>query len=100
MGPSWRPGEEAFLEVPAFALAAYRSRAWSEVRHALKHLAPLVVTGGAHGMLFFDFVAGFLAFTLGPASLSSATMASRPLIVLACAPIITVLAPLARRTRS
>lgn len=51
-------------------------------------------------MLFAAFVSGFMAFALGPVSLSSAIMASRPIIVLAYATLVGIFLPkvLAERT--
>jgi len=75
---------------PMYALAVQHFHAWLEVRLATRRAGALATTGIANGMLFLAFISGFLAFSLGPVSLSSAIMASRPLIVLAYATLISV----------
>lgn len=75
---------------PAFALAALHFRAWPQVRQVGQQPSTLAVVGAAHGMLFLAFIAGFMAFSQGPVSLASAIMASRPLIVLAYATLLSI----------
>ncbi|MBI2856227.1 MAG: EamA family transporter [Chloroflexi bacterium] len=85
---------------PAFVLAAHMLHAWHDVGMGASSIGSLVTTMSAHAMLFAAFVSGFMAFALGPVSLSSAIMASRPIIVLAYATLVGIFLPkvLAERT--
>jgi len=85
---------------PAVILAAHTLRAWPEVRLGASSIGSLVTTLSAHVMMLLSFVTGFMAFALGPVSLSSAIMASRPLMVLAYVTLMGIFLPkiLAERT--
>ena len=87
---------------PAFILAVHTLRAWPDVRRGANSIGSLVTTLSAHVILLSAFVTGFMAFTLGPVSLSSSIMASRPLIVLVYATLIGIFLPkvLAEKTSS
>ena len=78
---------------PAFALAVQAFRAWPEVRLTARRSEALATVWSAHGMIFLAFMTGLWAFELGPVSLSSAVMATRPVMILAYVTLVAVLVP-------
>ena len=78
---------------PAFALAVHALRAWPEVRLAARRPRALATIWSAHGMIFIAFLTGLWAFELGPVSLSSAIMATRPVIIMVYVTAVGLLAP-------
>ena len=78
---------------PAFVLAVHAFRAWPQVKLAASRSEALATIWSAHGMIFVAFITGLWAFELGPVSLSSAIMATRPVMLLAYVTLIGVLAP-------
>ena len=78
---------------PAFALAVHLFRAWPEVRQAARRSGALGTIWSAHGMIFLAFITGLWAFELGPVSLSSAIMATRPVMIMAYVAVVGVIAP-------
>ena len=78
---------------PAFVGAVHAFRAWPQVQMAARRSGALATIWSAHGMIFLAFITGLWAFELGPVSLSSAIMATRPVMILAYVTLIGVLAP-------
>lgn len=87
---------------PTIVLAAHSLHEWREVRIGAGSIRSLAFTWSAHAILVLAFITSFIAFTLGPVALSSAIMASRPLIVLAYVTLIGIFLPrvLAEKTSS
>ncbi len=76
-----------------FTVAAQGFGAWRTIGAMLKAPKAMGVTALAHVTLLIAFMTSFIAFSLGPVSLSSAIMASRPVIVLAYATVIATFIP-------
>ncbi|PZC47750.1 MAG: Permease of the drug/metabolite transporter (DMT) superfamily [Chloroflexi bacterium] len=83
----------SIASAPVFALAVHHFRAWPDVRRALAQPKVVAIAASGHFMLFLAFIVGLLAFTMGPVTLSSAVMASRPLVVLGYVAVINVAFP-------
>ncbi len=78
---------------PVFVLVVRAFRAWPEVRLAARRPGTMALIGSAHGMICMAFMTGLWAFELGPVSLSSAIMATRPVMLLAYVTLLGLLAP-------
>ena len=78
---------------PAFALVVQVFRAWPEVRLAAGRSGGLSLIWSAHGMIVIAFIAGLWAFEMGPVSLSSAIMATRPVMILVYVTLVGLHAP-------
>jgi drug/metabolite transporter (DMT)-like permease len=67
---------------PVYFTAVLFSRSWAEVKQTVRNRSVLSITGLAISAQLICFVTGMAALALGPVSLASAIMGTRPLIVL------------------
>ncbi len=77
---------------PAFGMAVHAFRAWPQVQVAARRSGALALVWSANGMIFLAFITGLWAFELGPVSLSSAIMATRPVMIMVYVTFLGVLA--------
>ncbi len=82
----------SLASAPAFALAVHAFRAWPQVQLAARRSGALALVWSANGMIFLAFITGLWAFELGPVSLSSAIMATRPVMIMLYVTFLGVLA--------
>ena len=78
---------------PAIAVAAHALRGWNQVKMGISSRRAVSTTLSAHILLFVACISAYMAFAIGPVSLSSAIMASRPIIVLAYATLVGFFIP-------
>jgi drug/metabolite transporter (DMT)-like permease len=67
---------------PVYLAAVLLSKSWAETKRTIRNRNALSITGIAVGAQVIAFIAGMAALALGPVSLASALMGTRPLIVL------------------
>lgn len=67
---------------PVYFAAVLLSRSWAEAKQTIRNRSALSITGLALSAQLVAFVTGMAALALGPVSLASAIMGTRPLIVL------------------
>ena len=82
----------SLASAPAFALVVHAFRAWPQVHMAARRSGALALVWSANGMIFLAFITGLWAFELGPVSLSSAIMATRPVMIMVYVTFLGVLA--------
>ena len=82
----------SLASAPAFALVVHAFRAWPQVQMAARRSGALALVWSANGMIFLAFITGLWAFELGPVSLSSAIMATRPVMIMVYVTFLGVLA--------
>ena len=67
---------------PVYLAAVLLSTSWAETKRTIRNRSALSITGIAIGAQLIAFTTGITALALGPVSLASAIMGTRPLIVL------------------
>ena len=78
---------------PAFAVVVHASRSWPQVQRAARSRRTFALVMSANGFVALALFSALWAFELGPVSLASAIMATRPVLLLAFAGLIGYLAP-------
>ena len=85
---------------PAFAVAVHASRSWPEVQRAVLSRRTFALVMSANAFVALALFSALWAYELGPVSLASAIMSTRPVLLLAYAGLIGYLAPRVLMERS